>query len=105
VLERIKELAEDYLELKATIEELKASSEGVRDQIKEYMDADTAHEGPYEFEHVVVAPVKGRVTKRLDRKALVKLGISGALLDAGTVTTEGQPSIRISRPKANEKPA
>lgn len=100
--ERIEELGHEYLGLKEAMEELKEQSEGVRQQIRDYMDTDTSHEGPYEFDTVVVSPVKGRVTKKLDRKKLVQLGISAALLDAGTIITEGAPSIRISRPKVEE---
>jgi hypothetical protein len=97
--ERIEELGHEYLGLKEAMEELKEQSEGVRAQIRDYMDTDTSHEGPYEFPGVVVCEVKGRVTKKLDRKKLVQLGISAALLDAGTVVTTGNPSIRISAAK------
>ena len=94
----IEPLAQEYLDLKDTITELEVSLKELREAIVKGMEGD-APEATYVFPQAEIVRVKGRVTKKLDRKELVKLGISGALLDAGTKITQGAPTIRITRPK------
>ena len=43
---------------------------------------------PFVTTRVEVTPVKGRVTKKLDRTKLVQLGVSGAVLDAATAVVQ-----------------
>lgn len=47
-----------------------------------------------------VAVVKGRVSEKLDRAKLARAGVSAEVLDAATIRTEGEPSLRISAAKA-----
>lgn len=101
--ELIEKLAGEYLGLKDTIAALEGEAKELREKVRGLVAADTEHEGPYVFKDAEVCEVKGRVTKTLVRKELVKLGVSGTMLDAGTKITQSEPTIRISRPKVEEK--
>jgi len=93
----LENLAVQYLEIKDTIDALTAEAKEVRGKIDEEMEPDGGL--VLTFPNAVIARVKGRVTKKLDRKKLVTLGVSGTLLDQGTITTTGVPSLRITKPK------
>lgn len=43
-----------------------------------------------------VTKVAGRKTEKLDRARLAKAGVAAEVLDAATVKTEGEPSVRIA---------
>jgi hypothetical protein len=102
----VEQLAASYLELKATIEALQKQQDEIKMLIKGEMgDKLTVPGERVEYPGVCVSVVKGRVTKTLDRKELVKLGVSGAVLDAGTKVTEFPPTLRISRVRADEAAA
>jgi hypothetical protein len=101
----IEALATDYLDLKETIAVLEEQAKAIREHIQVLMDTDTDPPPTWTYSEVEVVRVKGRVMKKLDRKELVKLGVSGAVLDAATKTTTGQPTIRIQRPKPVAVPA
>jgi AcrR family transcriptional regulator len=43
-----------------------------------------------------VTKARGRVSEKLDRSKLAKAGVAAELLDAATIRTEGEPSVRIT---------
>ena len=90
-----------YLGIKAKIAALEAEAKEAREAVATLLQGEPGKE--WAFAGIgTVAVVKGRVSEKLDRAALAAGGVAKALLDAATVRTEGEPSLRISaeKPKA-----
>lgn len=101
----VQALAQDYLELQASIKELEARCGVIKDQIADLMPYE-AVDAPEKLDGgVVVQWVKGRHTEKVDmtkvKKGLVLNGVPIEVIDevyrnAATVT-EGKPYLRITR--------
>lgn len=87
-----------YLALKAQIADLEIAAGEARQAAIEALQATTAAPGKqWVYEGLgTVQVVKGRVTEKLDRAKLARAGVAADVLDAATVRTEGEPSVRIS---------
>lgn len=87
-----------YLAIKRQIGELEEKAEEARKAVREILYPDGVSAGSrHIFEGLgTVEGVKGRVSEKLDRARLARAGIAPEVLDAATVRTEGEPSMRIS---------
>lgn len=93
-----------YLALKAQIADLEAKADEARSAVREILCPDGIKAGD---KHVFpglgrVEGVKGRVTEKLDRAKLARAGVAADVLDAATVRTEGEPSMRIVRDEGGD---
>ena len=87
-----------YLGIKAKIAELEREADEARDAVGDLLRGEPGK--VWEFAGLgTVAVVKGRVSEKLDRAALARAGVAAEVLDAATVRTEGEPSLRISSEK------
>jgi hypothetical protein len=88
----------EYLGLKRQIAALETEAQNARDAVAEILHGEPGKE--WEFPGIgSVAVVKGRVSEKLDRSVLAAAGVSKDLLDAATIRSEGEPSLRITAEK------
>jgi hypothetical protein len=90
-----------YLALKSQIADLEAQADEARSAVREILYPDGVKAG---VKHAFaglgnVEGVKGRVTEKLDRAKLARAGVAADVLDAATVRTEGEPTMRITAAK------
>ena len=97
-----------YLSLKRKIKELEEAAQEEKEEIRRDLFGSASVELPpggealaWTYTTGVVAVVKGRVSEKLDRVKLARAGVSGDVLDAATVRTEGEPSLRIMAPETD----
>ena len=96
-------LATEYLEMKRQAAALEAAMKVKREEVAAALKGLVDNPGEaFETERVYAVLVKGRETKKLDRRELVKLGVSGAVLDAATKVTMGRPYLQITEAKKHE---
>lgn len=88
-----------YVELKGRIAKLEAEAAEAREAVGQLLQGEPGAE--WEFPGLAtVAVVKGRVSEKLDRAKLARAGVAPEVLDAATIRTEGEPSLRITAEKA-----
>ena len=92
-----KELVAKYLSVQQLIGELKNQSDNLKAELAAAVGLSTAEQGStWEYKGVGRAVrIKGRTSKKLDRTALVLQGVTKEVLDKATVTTVGEPTLRI----------
>lgn len=90
-----------YLALKSQIAALEDRADEARSAVREILDTNVSKPGDkWVFEGLgKVEIVKGRVSEKLDRARLARAGVAAEVLDAATVRTEGEPSMRITADK------
>lgn len=83
-----------YVALKRQIGELEDRADEARAAVAEILRGEPGR--VWEFPGLAtVTVVKGRESEKLDRAKLARAGIAVEVLDAATVRTVGQPSLRI----------
>lgn len=87
-----------YVAIKKQIAKLEIEADAARDEVKAVLRTDDAPVGKsWEFPGIgSVLIAKGRVTTRIDPTRLAKAGVAKEVIEAATITTEGQPSVRIA---------
>jgi len=86
----------DYVELQAEANEIDSKKKLLRDKILGQLGPDSEPGTTWSYSGAKVEICKGRVSKKIDRKKLVLAGITKDVLDKATVTTTGNPSLRIT---------
>lgn len=90
-----------YLELQAEASDIEAKKKLLRDKILGQVGPDSEAGSVWHYGGAKLEMCKGRISKKLDRKQLVLAGITKDVLDDATVTTEGNPSLRITVDRDN----
>lgn len=94
----IEEKANEILAVKREIESLDALHDTLRDELKTILvqlGVTPDESQSWEYEQAKVTWVKGRTTSKLDRKLLALAGVDAAVIDNATVTSVGEPSVRV----------
>ena len=86
----------EYRALKDQIAQLETRLDAVKDELHEMLWNGEAPGHVWPFPGLgTVRVVSGRHTSKLDRAKLAKAGVAADVLDAATVETVGEPSLRV----------